>query len=174
MNPNHVLNAKKEKGEIGSCYCEGSVCDCTNYQKISNEDLLEVETDILVPAALENQLTGENADRIKAKAVVELANGPTTPEAEEILVKKNIPVIPDVLANAGGVIVSYFEWLQNTNNEIWTEKKVNEKLEEIMVKEFNNIWTITQVNKVSFRRAAFILAIGRIVEAIKAAESNKK
>jgi glutamate dehydrogenase/leucine dehydrogenase len=127
--------------------------------------LLELPVDVLIPAALENQVTGQNADKIKAKAIIELANGPITPEADAVLFSRGIYVVPDILANAGGVIVSYFEWLQNQKNEHWSEEDVLERLEKMMTKEFENIWTISKVKKVDLRSAAYILSIGRIVEA---------
>lgn len=167
MNPVNVLTTKKEHGKIGKCYCIGSVCDCGNYKRISNEKLLELETEVLIPAALENQIHGNNVQKIKAKAIVELANGPITPEADQGLFQKGINVVPDILANTGGVIVSYFEWLQNLKNEHWSEKDVLEQLENIIKKEFNNIWVISQQKKVDLRTAAYILGIGRIVEAMK-------
>jgi len=133
--------------------------------KITNEELLELPVDVLVPAALENQITEQNAGKIKAKAVIELANGPITPEADAMLFGRGIYVVPDILANAGGVIVSYFEWLQNLKNEHWSEKDVLARLEKMMTKEFENIWTISKVKKIDLRGAAYILSIGRIVEA---------
>jgi len=167
MDPVNVLLTKKEQGKIGRCYCVGSVCDCENYKRVSNEDLLRLETDILIPAALENQITKDNVNKIKAKAIIELANGPITPEADQILFKKGVHVVPDILANTGGVIVSYFEWLQNLQNEHWSEKDVLEKLETVIKKEFNNIWAISISKRVDLRTAAYILGIGRIVEAMK-------
>lgn len=169
MDPEKIMKTKEERGKIDGCYCVGSVCDCENYQHVGNAALLEVETDILIPAALENQITAANADRIRAAAIIEMANGPLTPEADAILFKKGIHVVPDVLANAGGVIVSYFEWLQNLHDEHWTEKEVLQKLEDIMVKQFGNVWTIAQTKKIDLRAAAYILGIGRIVEAMQAA-----
>ncbi len=134
---------------------------------ISNEDLLELDVDVLVPAALENQITNENADKIKAKLIVELANGPITPEADTILEKNNIPVIPDILANAGGVTVSYFEWVQNLYNYYWEEDEVIEKLEKIMVKSFTEVYETANEYKTSLRNGAYILAIKRILAAEK-------
>jgi len=168
MDPENVMKSKKEKGMIDGCYCAGTVCDCENYQKISNEELLEMEVDILIPAALENVITKENAKKIKAKAIVEMANGPTTPEADEILRSKNIPVVPDVLANAGGVTVSYFEWVQNNLGEAWTQEAVLNKLRPIMERSFDEVWDFSVEKKTDLRTAAFVLALQRIAEAIKA------
>jgi glutamate dehydrogenase/leucine dehydrogenase len=131
--------------------------------KLTNSELLELDVDVLVPAALENQITSENADRIKAKAILEMANGPVTPEADEMLANRNIDVIPDILANAGGVLVSYFEWSQNRNGFYWKEDEVLERLKEHMVKAFNDV--IEKKKNLSFRTAAYILAIERIMEA---------
>lgn len=167
MDPINILKTKKENGEIGGCYCVGSVCDCGNYKKNTNQELLEMDVDVLIPAALENQIAEENVNNIKAKVIMELANGPITPEADEVLFKKGIYVIPDILANAGGVIVSYFEWLQNLKNEKWTEEEVLTKLSTMMTKEFNNIWTIAEDKKIDLRMAAYILGIGRIIDASK-------
>ncbi len=165
MDPAHIMSAKKEHGKIGGCYCVGTVCDCEHYKTITNSELLELDVDILVPAALENQITAENAGRIRARAIVELANGPITPEADEVLRSRGIPVVPDVLANSGGVAVSYFEWLQNLKHEHWSEAEVLKKLDSIITTEFSNTWNISQDKKVSLRIAAFILALGRIVAA---------
>ncbi|PIR76120.1 MAG: glutamate dehydrogenase, partial [Candidatus Magasanikbacteria bacterium CG10_big_fil_rev_8_21_14_0_10_42_10] len=118
----------------------GSVVGFEGTEEISNDDILTLDVDILVPAALENVITPDNAGNIKAKAIVELANGPTTPDADEILKEKGIVVVPDVLANAGGVTVSYFEWDQNVKGEHWTEEDVLEKLEKIMVDSFHEVW----------------------------------
>ncbi len=133
---------------------------------ITNEELLTLPVNVLVPAALENAITKENADKVRAKVVFEMANGPTTPEADEILERKKIDVIPDVLANAGGVTVSYFEWAQNLNGYYWTKEEVLRKEEKIMVKAFNDIYKQVMEKKVTYRKAAFILAIKRIVDAM--------
>jgi glutamate dehydrogenase (NAD(P)+) len=142
----------------------GSVIGFENTKEISNAELLELAVDILIPSALENQITADNADNIKAKTIVELANGPTTPEADEILKNKNIIIVPDVLANAGGVTVSYFEWDQNVKGEHWLEEDVLEKLEKIMVTAFDEIWETKEKYNIDMRTAAFIKAIERVVE----------
>ncbi len=145
----------------------GSVVDFEGAKKVTNQKLLELPVDILVPAALENQITKDNAGRIKAQIILELANGPITPEADEKLFKKGKIVVPDVLANAGGVTVSYFEWVQNRQQYYWTEQEVLAKLKPIMVKAFNEVWQTGQEMKVDLRTAAFVLAIKRIVEAME-------
>lgn len=146
----------------------GNVCGFEDLKEISNEDLLEIETDILIPAALSNAITNENADKIKAKIILELANGPITSEADEILNKKQILVLPDILSNAGGVVVSYFEWCQNLANERWTEKEVLEKLEKKMNDAFDILYK-EYVSKfgLDFRTSAYIHSIIRILNAEK-------
>lgn len=133
---------------------------------ITNEELLALGVDVLVPAALENAITGKNADKVRAKVVFEMANGPTTPEADEILAKRKIDVIPDVLTNAGGVTVSYFEWAQNLSGYYWEKGEVLAKERKIMIKSFNDIYKVATEKKVTFRKAAFILAIKRIIDAM--------
>ncbi len=123
--------------------------------------------DILIPAALENQITAENAARVQAKAIVELANGPTTPEADVILHQNGVVVIPDVLANAGGVTVSCFEWQQNVAGEHWSEADVLQKLEIIMVRSFGEVWDMAQQHDVDLRTGAFIKAIDAVAKAMK-------
>ncbi len=173
LDPRRVDEVKKQ-GSVVGCYCEGSVCDLRaeangqSCKKISNEHLLELPVDILVPAALENVITKENAGQVKAKLIVELANGPVTPEADEILEKKGIVSAPDILANAGGVTVSYFEQVQNAMNYYWTEEEVLAKLEKIMVESFHAVWDRKEKYDVSLRTAAFVLAVERIAEAMRA------
>ncbi len=168
MNPKHVMQDKKARGLIAGCYCIGSVCDCKNFKQVTNKQLLELPTDILVLAALENQVIKVNAGRIKAKAIIEMANGPTTPEADAKLAKRKIIVVPDVLANAGGVTVSYFELVQNLQQYYWTEDEVFNKLKTIMIKAFTDVWQKAQDLKIDLRTAAFVLALERIGKAMEA------
>ncbi|WP_206529520.1 Glu/Leu/Phe/Val dehydrogenase [Brevibacillus sp. SYP-B805] len=132
---------------------------------ISNKELLELECDILVPAAIENQITVANAHNIKASIVVEAANGPTTLEATKILTERGILLVPDVLASAGGVTVSYFEWVQNNQGYYWTEEEVEAKLEQVMVKAFENVYTLSQTRRVDMRLAAYMVGVRKMAEA---------
>lgn len=146
----------------------GSVANFPKAKNVTNEQLLTTECDILVPAALENVITVDNAGKIQAKAVVELANGPTTPEADEKLYKRGITVVPDILANAGGVTVSYFEQVQNAYNYYWSEAEVLAKLEPIMVNAFNAVWAAKEKYKCEMRTGAYIVSAKRIEEAMLA------
>ena len=148
------------------CQRTGSVVGYDGAKAITNEDLLAMGCDLLIPAALENTITKDNVDSVKAKAVLELANGPLTPEADDVLFDKNIPVIPDILANAGGVAVSCFEWEQNLKNEHWTEELVDDKLHTIIQDSAKKIAETAKESKTSLRMGAFILALERIIEQI--------
>ncbi len=141
-----------------------SLAGYPNATKLSREDLLALDVDVLIPAAKEDVITNDNAHRIKAKIIVEGANGPTSAEADELLEFKNALVVPDILANAGGVIVSYFEWLQNTNNQSWTIEEVNYQLEEILTACFREVFDMAAVETVSPRTAAYVIAVKRLVE----------
>ncbi|MCT8138863.1 Glu/Leu/Phe/Val dehydrogenase [Anaerobacillus sp. CMMVII] len=132
---------------------------------ITNKELLELDCDILVPAAIENQITEENVNNIKAKIVVEAANGPTTLEATKVLTERGILLVPDVLASAGGVTVSYFEWVQNNQGFYWTEEEVEEKLEKVMVTSFNNVYNLSESRKVDMRLAAYMVGVRKMAEA---------
>jgi len=160
LNPEEVNRTKMEQGSVINFQKQG-------IEKISNNEILELECDVLVPSALDNVIAKDNADKIKAKIVLELANGPTAPEADEVLFKKGLIVLPDVLANAGGVVVSYFEWVQNNSGFYWSEKEVLEKLQPIMVGAFKKVWNLSKEKNISLREAAFALAIGRIVKAME-------
>lgn len=159
LNLERVLDCKARY----SCF----VCDKKEETEITNQELLELDCDILVPAAIENQITKENASRIKAKIISEGANGPTTPEADEILNDKGIFIVPDILANAGGVTVSYFEWVQNLQELIWSEEEVLDRLARIMQRSFREVLEISQSRKIPMRTAALVLGIGRVAEAMR-------
>jgi glutamate dehydrogenase/leucine dehydrogenase len=158
LNVEEVLKFKSETGSLKGFNA---------VTEVTNDALLELPVDVLVPAALENQLHEGNAERIQAKLIVEMANGPTTPQADTIFSKRGIWVIPDVLANSGGVATSYLEWYQNLNNEQWTKEAVLGKLTEYMVKAWNDVNMIKDLHKTDFRNAAFILAINRIADAMQ-------
>lgn len=162
LNVETTLKCKKEKGYLAGCYCKGSVCDVRYGRPISNDELLELPVDILVPAALENVINSKNMKKIKARIIVEMANGPITEEAYEYLSKKGIIIVPDVLANSGGVTVSYLEWYQNMHNEKWSETKVNKKLKELMEKAFIAIWQRSVTKKIPLKQAAFEEAIEKL------------
>jgi glutamate dehydrogenase (NAD(P)+) len=154
-----VMKHKKETG---------SVINFPGAESITNEELLTMDVDILAPAALENVITGKNAKDVKARYIVELANGPVTPEADEILYEKNVFILPDILANAGGVTVSYFEWVQNRMGYYWEEGEVTEKLDKKMSKAFKEVYEAMEEYKIGSREAAYVVALRRIVEAMKA------
>lgn len=158
LKPNKVFAYKEQTG---------SVVGFSDSDSISNDKLLESDCDILVPAALENVITADNAQRIKAKIIAEAANGPTTPAADKILDQNGILVIPDILANAGGVTVSYFEWVQGLDHHFWTEVEVNRKLKDKMKKAFMDVAHSKKGYAVDMRTAAYILAVGRVAEATK-------
>ncbi|MBM4402606.1 MAG: hypothetical protein FJ044_05160 [Candidatus Cloacimonetes bacterium] len=162
-----VMQCKKEKGTLAGCYCAGGGRDL-RVGSITNEELLALPVDVLVPAALEGAINEKNVDKIKAKIIIEMANGPVTSEADKILTQKGIIVIPDILANSGGVTVSYFEWLQNLRRETWTEKEVDKKLEKLMKKALERVWEKYARQRLpSPRLAAYILAVERIIKAEK-------
>lgn len=170
--PTKAEEVKKAGGMLG-CYCLGTVCSLEQMPKegscrfISNEELLELPVDILIPAALGHVITKENVSNIKAKVILELANGPTTTDADAILKEKGIIVIPDILANAGGVTVSYFEWRQNRKGERWDEEKVKEKLGRKMKTAFDKVWKVARENRWDLRTAAYVYALKKIVGKMK-------
>jgi glutamate dehydrogenase/leucine dehydrogenase len=143
----------------------GTVVGMPGASRLNADDLFTMKCDILVPAALENAITLHNADQVKAKIVAEAANGPTTPHADEVLARKNIMVLPDILANAGGVTVSYFEWAQDLQGYFWGEQEVNARLEQVMRKAFSDVYETSRKYRTYMRNAAYILAVGRVAEA---------
>lgn len=154
--------------EMEQVKTNGSISDYDASYQISADELLELDVDILIPAAMENCITKDNAPNVKARIVAEAANGPTTPEADEILAKNNVLVIPDILANAGGVTVSYFEWVQNLMNYYWTEDEINTKLHDIMVTAYRKVTQLAKQYDTDLRTAAFMVAIQHIQEAMHA------
>ncbi|UYT07078.1 Glu/Leu/Phe/Val dehydrogenase [Treponema denticola] len=157
---------KHKKGGKRLCSFEG------DFTRITNEELFELKADILIPAALENQITEKNAANIKVSIIIEAANGPVSPEADQILEKNNIITVPDVLANSGGVIVSYFEWVQNLQGFYWTEEEVNKRLEDKMIEAFKLVWNEKDAYMASMRKAAYIKALKELVETQKAKGIN--
>jgi glutamate dehydrogenase (NAD(P)+) len=143
----------------------GSVVDFPDADRVTNQEILELPCDVLIPAALENQITARNAGRIKARIIGEAANGPTTPDADEILFDRGVFIIPDILANAGGVTVSYFEWVQGLQEFFWTEREVNAQLDRIMVGAFQQVLRTAQERKVHMRTAAYLIAVDRVAQA---------
>jgi glutamate dehydrogenase (NAD(P)+) len=154
--------AAKADGESGSAAAHGVEAD-----EITNTELLELDCDILVPAAIENQITAANAPKLRCRMVVEGANGPTTPEADAVLGERGIWLVPDILANAGGVIVSYFEWVQNLQELLWTEGEVTDRLNEILSRAFQEVIAVAEKEKVDLRTAALVLGVGRVAEAVR-------
>jgi glutamate dehydrogenase (NAD(P)+) len=144
----------------------GSIAGYPKGEPLTNADLLELDCDVLIPCALENQITATNAPRIRAKIIAEGANGPLTPEADEILNDKGVFIIPDILCNAGGVTVSYFEWVQDLQSFFWGEEEINERLRRIMVRSFTQVLRVAQEKGVDMRTAAQIYAIQRVAEAM--------
>ncbi len=172
LDPIRIHKYKQKTGSVRGQYCQGSVCDIDRMkldetENISNEDLLTIDCDILIPAALDNVITAKNAKEIKAKIILELANGPIAPEADETLAKRGVTIVPDVLANAGGVTVSYFEWVQGRSGNRWTAEHVDHDLKRIMLQAFDDVRTEARRKGLSLREAAFNVAVGRIVETMR-------
>lgn len=163
-----LIHMKAETRHVMAVYCEGSVCQLIESQSVTNEELLELDVDLLIPAALENQITVANAERIQAPIVIEVANGPVTPEADEILGRRGITVVPDILANAGGVTVSYFEWAQNRTGMAWDEDEIHARLSKIMVRAFDEVLLAADEHQVDLRTAAYTVALRRIGAAAEA------
>ena len=183
-----AIELKRSQVSVSNVYGDRSVCDCPECgcvdchcnpddagsgEVITNEQLLELDVDVLIPAALENQITSENASRITATHIVEVANGPTTTEADDILKELGATVVPDILANAGGVTVSYFEWTQNRAGYYWSEKEVHERLQRIMAQEFAAIHDLSVESEIDMRTAAYAHALNRIGEAMESQGTSR-
>ena len=168
LDPEKIMfHREKHKEFKAMLYCDVSICEEAEHAVITNEELLVLDVDILVLAAMENQITSKNAANISAKTILEVANGPIDSEADTILEEQGITVIPDVLANAGWVTVSYFEWVQNRAGYYWEEDEVNEKLEKIMNKEADNIFVLADEKNISLRTAAYLVGVSRLSGAIR-------
>jgi glutamate dehydrogenase (NADP+) len=172
IDPVRIEKYKRKTGSVAGEYCQGSVCDIERMkidtvEKVSNAELLELPCDILIPAALDNVITEENAPRVKAKFILELANGPVSPAADAILDARGVAVVPDVLANAGGVTVSYFEWVQGRSGEQWTAERVDHELHRVMIAAYTAVRREARRSSMSYRQAAFVVGVQRIVEAMR-------
>lgn len=172
VDPVRIDKYKRKTGSVTGEYCKGSVCDIErmkldDVRRVSNEEILELPCDVLIPAALDNVITAANAPRIRAKFILELGNAPTTPEADAILEQRGIKVIPDVLANAGGVTVSYFEWTQGRSGEQWTAAQVDGELKRVMLNAYQAVRREAHREKLSYRKAAFQIGVKRMLEAMR-------
>lgn len=159
-----VFECKNEKGSLAGCYCAGGVCDTRGGQLISNEDLLTLPVDILIPAALEDVINESNMQNIKAGIIIEMANGPITPKAQHYLSEKGKIIVPDILANSGGVAGSYIEWEQNMENKTYKKEEVLERLEKMMIKAFETIWEESLTNKTNLKEASYLAALKKILK----------
>lgn len=168
VNPELTLECKRKNGYLAGCYCSGSVCDVAKGKPIGNDALLQLPVDILVPSALENVITGDNAGQIGAKVILEMANGPTTSAADGMLYDRHIPVIPDILSNGGGVTVSCFEWQQNLAGEHWTETDVNRRLKQVIESAAASVWQTATAAHTDLRTAAFMVGLQRLTVAAQA------
>ena len=158
-----VLACKLEKGKLAGCYCVGGVCDINEGKNLSNEELLGLPVDVLVPSALGNVITFSNMRKIRAKAIIEMANGPISPEAHEYLSKNGVVIVPDILANSAGVTASYLEWRQNIEGIKMNKTQVLNELEKILTNAFNDVWTESEEKKVDLRYASYGIALKRLI-----------
>ena len=172
LDPLRVQKYKRATGSVRGQYCQGSVCDIERLKldetrTITNDEILAVDCDVLIPAALDNVITAANAKDVKARIVLELANGPVSPEADALLERLGVTVVPDVLANAGGVTVSYFEWVQGRAGSQWTAPFIDAELQRLMLQAFDDVRSIAKRRRINLRSAAYDLGVGRIVEAMR-------
>lgn len=168
-----IYQQKQQTKEVKGVYCHHSVCELVDHDKITNAQLLELPVDILIPAALDGVIHQDNAHRIQARFIVEIANGPILGEVDDIIGQKGIVVVPDVLANAGGVTVSYFEWVQNRNGFAWELEEIHRRLSSTMIKSFDAAWKIAETEGCSLRDAVYMLAMHRLADAIEAHGTQK-
>lgn len=168
LNVDSVYQQKQEHKELKAVYCEGSVCESQDYDTLSNEELLHCDVDILIPAALGGVITADNAEQVKARYIVEIANGPVTSDADSILKQQGVIVIPDILANAGGVTVSYFEWVQNRCGYQWSRERVEQELEQVMRRAFARANEQVKRQELDFRDAVYAVALKRLSDGIEA------
>ena len=166
LDPETVHHCKQEQGVLAGCYAKGSVCDLEGCEPISNEALLALDVDVLVLAALENAVNEENKETVKAPIVIEMANGPVDQSAHNYLTGQGVTVIPDILANAGGVTVSYFEYVQNVQRYWWSEQEVNQKLKKQMIAAFDKVWNRALEQQTELKSAAFQVAVKRLADAL--------
>ncbi|MEQ1849782.1 MAG: Glu/Leu/Phe/Val dehydrogenase [Candidatus Peribacteraceae bacterium] len=172
LDPQRIQKYKQQTGSVRGEYCQGSVCDIEKLkldqtEAITNDDLLICDCDLLIPAALDNVITEKNAKDVQAKFILELANGPISPEADQILRQRKIVAIPDILANAGGVTVSYFEWIQGRSGEQWSAERVDMELRRVMLAAFDDVRSEAKRGETTYREGAFNLAVKRIRETMK-------
>ena len=172
IDPVRIEKYKAKTGSVAGEYCKGSVCDIDKMKMdgvrhVTNEELLTTPCDVLIPAALDNVITAGNAADVRARFILELANGPTTPQADAVLEGRKIPVIPDVLANAGGVTSSYFEWVQGRSGEQWTDEEADARLKRYMLNAFRAVRQESYRRKITFRQAAFLVGVERILDAMR-------
>lgn len=158
-----VFECKQEKGSLAGCYCAGGVCDTRGGQMITNQELLELPVDILIPAALENVINENNMQNIKAKIIIEMANGPITPRAYHYLTEKSVIIVPDILANSGGVAASFIEWEQNIKNKQYKKEYVLKRLEKMMTAAFANVWEESKKNKTDLKEASYLVALKKLL-----------
>ena len=158
-----VFDCKQEKGSLAGCYCAGGVCDTRGGQMITNEELLNLPVDILIPAALEDVINENNMQNIKAKIIIEMANGPVSPAAYHYLTQKGVIIVPDILANSGGVAGSYIEWEQNVEDKKYKKEDVLKRLEKMMQDAFENVWDQSKKNKTDLKEASYLVAINKIL-----------
>ena len=159
-----VFECKNEKGSLNGCYCAGGVCDTRGGQLITNDELLTLPVDILIPAALEDVINDNNMQNIKAKIIIEMANGPVTPKAHHFLTEKGTIIVPDILANSGGVAGSFIEWEQNMENKTYKKEDVLERLEKMMQDAFENVWSESLKNKTNLKEASYLVALNKILK----------